>query len=274
MIDRVTEQVEELEEGGPSRATLARRVLAFEEAVSRRIATSVERVACGYVRRSPDLARVSALNGLTIDRPAAVVEVAGLVERYLGGVARQRIATSRPEVAWALWPALAEKGWEQESLVHMVWDPAVTPRVSPVGFEVVSAAEYARFHRPFIAEFPWGPGAEEVAQLLQRDLRMEARVGARFVMSRDGRAGCEVYRRGATAQIESVGVLAEARGQGLGSGLMAAALRECEGAETVFLVADGDDWPRRWYRKLGFTEVAAAWDWGRTVVEGSTPAEA
>lgn len=264
MIGRVTEQVEDLEDGGPSREVLARRVLAFEEAVARRLASSVERVPFGYVRRSPDLDGVTSLNGLTIDRPAAPGEVQAVVDAFLGGVARPRIFTSRAEVAWSLGPVLAEEGWERESLVSMVWDPAAAPRVSPIGFSVVDAGEYARYHGAFIRELPWRPGEEEVAQLLRRDLRVEERIGARFVMADDGRAGCEVYRRGAVAQIESVGVLLEAQGQGIGEGLMAAALRECEGAETVFLIADADDWPRQWYRRLGFTEVAASWDWGRT----------
>jgi hypothetical protein len=37
--------------------------------------------------------------------------------------------------------------------------------------------------------------------------------------------------------------------------LRAAGEARAEGADLVFLVADGDDWPKELYRKLGFDTV-------------------
>jgi hypothetical protein len=38
-------------------------------------------------------------------------------------------------------------------------------------------------------------------------------------------------------------------------------MAECEDAEVVFLIADAEDWPLEWYRRLGFTPVCSQWQW-------------
>ena len=47
------------------------------------------------------------------------------------------------------------------------------------------------------------------------------------------------------------------RGNGYATAVVLRAAREAraEGADLVFLVADGDDWPKELYRKLGFDTV-------------------
>lgn len=247
---------------GPSRATLARRVIGFDEALQNRVATTVTRTDFGVARLSRDLGRVYALNAMQIDRPIAPAELAPHVERVFEGLENQRLWTTHAEVAWSLGPSLAEDGWDLERVQFMVHDGHTAPPVSPVGFRAVDAAEFARFSEPYDREQPWAAD-DVIAQMQVRNERLQDRLDAKFVMSPDADAGCHVYRHGQVAQIESVGVLTEARGRGLGAGLLAAAIRASGRADTLFLIADVDDWPRRWYARWGFVPVASGWEWDR-----------
>lgn len=246
---------------GPSRAVLARRVLAFEEALDNRLCDSVQRLPFGVARLTPSLRNVYDLTHLQLTGPAAVGEVLAVLDRLFTSFAHRRICTTRAEVAWALGPALVERGWTAGGLRYLVHDRRTPSLVSPVGFAVVDPAGFEPYVRPYVAEQPWGGPAEVVEDMVERVRRLATRIDTRLLVSRDLQAGCHVYRHGAVAQIEEVGVLAAARGQGLGQGLMAAALQQCADADTVFLVADADDWPAGWYRRLGFSPVASGWTW-------------
>jgi ribosomal protein S18 acetylase RimI-like enzyme len=66
---------------------------------------------------------------------------------------------------------------------------------------------------------------------------------------------------GATAMIDFVGTDPEHRGRGHGDALIAAAFAIAgdAGCDLIVLDADIDDWPRRWYGRLGFDEIALLW---------------
>lgn len=246
------------------RAAQARRAVRFEQALADRLATTTQRLAYGTGRFSPDIPRVWSLNGVEVTRPVAVVELLADVERRFTahGLAHRRVCTTVPEVAWVLTPAMHDLGWEAERLVYMVHDGRTPPPVSPVGVGPVDLRAWAPHRRAVVAEQPWGDTATQEA-MAARDRRLVERIDIALVMSEDGAAGCHVYRHGAVAQIEEVNVLAEARGRGLGQAVMAAAMRACRGAALTFLIADADDWPQRWYARLGFEPVGSAWEWTR-----------
>ena len=65
------------------------------------------------------------------------------------------------------------------------------------------------------------------------------------------------------AQVEAVVALREFRGRGHATAAVQSALAAAAGADVVFLVADADDWPRQWYARLGFADVAPSWTVGR-----------
>ncbi|WP_370327936.1 GNAT family N-acetyltransferase [Euzebya sp.] len=256
---------------GPDLAAQARRARRFEAVLRTRMASEVRRLPFGTARLCPDLPLVYDASAVEVERPVALVELLDPVEATFvdAGLGHRRITTSAPEVAWTLVPALSgAEGWDVSQVVYMVHDRTTRPAVSPVGFEVVDVDTWLDHADAFTAEHDWGRSAAVQAAMAERDRRLADVVGTRFVLSRDGTAGCHVYRHGEVAQIEEVQVLSAARGQGLGAGLMAAAMAACEDASLVFLVADADDWPRRWYTRLGFTPVASAWAWSR-VADGS-----
>ncbi|HVH65680.1 MAG TPA: GNAT family N-acetyltransferase [Candidatus Acidoferrum sp.] len=68
-------------------------------------------------------------------------------------------------------------------------------------------------------------------------------------------SSCELRTEGDVAQIETVETLAEFRRRGLSRAVMSAALAAAADYRFVFLVADADDWPQDFYRRLGFDAV-------------------
>jgi GNAT superfamily N-acetyltransferase len=74
----------------------------------------------------------------------------------------------------------------------------------------------------------------------------------------------DFYRHQGVAQIEYVTTLPPHRGRCYSTAVMREALRRAEGCDTVFLFADGDDWPQNWYGRLGFTPVGRFHEYVRT----------
>ena len=90
--------------------------------------------------------------------------------------------------------------------------------------------------------------------------KYEDELGARFFVARvDGEpAGhCELYLDGDDAQVENVATLIRFRNRGVARAVVLAAVdaaREA-GAARTYIVADGDDWPKHLYERLGFDAI-------------------
>lgn len=78
-------------------------------------------------------------------------------------------------------------------------------------------------------------------------------------------ARADVYVHDGVAQVEEVMTRESHRGRGLATALVlhGVDLARAAGAHTVFLVADVDDWPRRLYERLGFTDTGVLPAFGR-----------
>ena len=106
-------------------------------------------------------------------------------------------------------------------------------------------------------------GVEVGDQLVSRDSLVGAVVNERCFAVRLDRAEvaarCQLYWRGAVAQIEDVYTAPEQRRRGFSRALVTQAAHEARaaGAELVFLVADAADWPAAFYRSAGFVDAGA-----------------
>ena len=108
---------------------------------------------------------------------------------------------------------------------------------------------------------------EETVRQLVGESELTGRVAAtrRFAAPGDGSAllsSCRLHRDGpGLAEIDDVGTLDDARGSGLGGAVVRAALEAAreEDRDLVYLLADEHDWPRGWYRRLGFVPAARRW---------------
>ena len=115
---------------------------------------------------------------------------------------------------------------------------------------------------------PWATSDEIVRMLADFRGELERHAGARFFCARvDGEiaAMCELYVRGSMAQIEDVNTLEEFRNRGLGRAVVQRAADDARtvGADTVFLHALDDDWPKGLYVKLGFDPIGYVWSFVR-----------
>jgi ribosomal protein S18 acetylase RimI-like enzyme len=72
-------------------------------------------------------------------------------------------------------------------------------------------------------------------------------------------SSAQLYSDGSTAQVEEVATLPAYRGRGHAKALVTRAVEEAiaDNHEFIFLVADGDDWPKKLYNRLGFEEVGS-----------------
>jgi GNAT superfamily N-acetyltransferase len=70
---------------------------------------------------------------------------------------------------------------------------------------------------------------------------------------------CTLRQDGAVAEIDEVGTAWTHRNRGYGRAVVweAAARARAAGADLVWLAALQDDWPRQWYGRLGFQEIAS-----------------
>jgi predicted GNAT family acetyltransferase len=72
-------------------------------------------------------------------------------------------------------------------------------------------------------------------------------------------SSAQLYSDGSTAQVEEVATMPAYRGRGHAKALVTRAVGEAvaDNHEFIFLVADGDDWPKKLYTRLGFEEVGS-----------------
>lgn len=72
---------------------------------------------------------------------------------------------------------------------------------------------------------------------------------------------CEVYRREATGQIDSVITDRASQGRGYASAVVIEACRYLQGAgcDLIFLSTDAGDWPQKLYRRLGFSDIGTSY---------------
>ncbi len=191
------------------------------------------------------------------DGGASAGELASLADRVLGGVglSHRRVFTDSAEIAERLAPQFSSLGWEVERLLVMTHDGRVEKETLPLVTEVEIEEmlpfweEENRQHHPNDAEL--------VRQLTEQNKIVASSIDCRYFARRlDGRvaSGCQLYSRGGTAQIETVGTLEEYRNRGLASSVVKRALAEAfrTGHELVWILAEEDDWPKALYAKLGF----------------------
>jgi ribosomal protein S18 acetylase RimI-like enzyme len=77
-------------------------------------------------------------------------------------------------------------------------------------------------------------------------------------------AYCRLYSHDGVGQIENVTTLSAFRRRGFARALVSLALRESLTAnELTFLVAEGADWPRHFYARMGFVDVGGYCEFNR-----------
>ena len=136
-------------------------------------------------------------------------------------------------------------------------EPADTARV-----EEVEPRRLRRLREEIIRE--WQPDADEktVSEMNAANLLQVKAANSRiFGIVEDGEvvSSAQLFSDGGTAQVEDVATLPAYRGRGHAKALVNRAVEEAVAGnhEFIFLVAEGHDWPKKLYNRLGFEQVGS-----------------
>jgi GNAT superfamily N-acetyltransferase len=245
--------------------TAIERIKAFLRDIEERTCDEVVPTAHGVAMHTPSLALVWQMNAIHVDdRGAAPATLAAEADREQAGFPHRKLVVHDEEQGARLAPWFSDQGWNVFRLLVMVRRHPPDRLPPPgVGGEVSrrrGGAALAAFRR----EQPFGWQEEAVAQLAAMDERY-GRVGAGrdFGAPADEPAcSCRLYTNGALAQIDEVGTVKARRGRGYARAAVLAAVDAAgaEGHDPVFLLTDAEDWPQQLYRRLGFDEIGAVYE--------------
>jgi ribosomal protein S18 acetylase RimI-like enzyme len=248
------------------------RALAFLRAVDRARAERVEELRHGVAVFADSLPLVHDQNkalanaGIPLDELPELVEEVEAVQGA-GGLRHRKIAFDDEGDCSAFAEWFQRRGWRQRPLrimVHRGPEPAATDRDGAVE---VDPRELAPAAYAFALEEPWGRSPQARQQVVAGDDLTARAVDERgFGMYEDDSivAYCRLYSRDGVGQIENVTTLAAHRRRGHAKSLVGMALRASLATnELTFLVAEGADWPRHFYARMGFDDVGGFCEFNR-----------
>ncbi|MFI9384282.1 GNAT family N-acetyltransferase [Kutzneria sp. NPDC052558] len=234
---------------------------------SGRQATDVVAVPGGIAVRHRDFPASYNNNRVLVREAVEPAKLLAAVDEVMADLDYRVIVFLDDEPGRAFEPAAVAAGYTTHELVAMRFEGAVPPapsvRVESLELPVMIEA----LRRNWRADEPELP-EDEVEQLATRiAARRRGADEVHFLgVVADGRpvAWADLYLHEGIAQIEYVLTVPGHQGHGYSTAIMREALRRARGRDTVFLFADGEDWPQNWYGRLGFTPVGRFHEYVRT----------
>jgi ribosomal protein S18 acetylase RimI-like enzyme len=215
----------------------------------------------GYAVVTEELPLRHDSNFLFLEQDVGSKEARAEADRILGGAGRNYrvILTFDDRIGDRLRPEFQELGWRTMRHIFMVQRRQPEKRADLSLVEEVDESLLRPGRTREILAQPWG-SPELAVELLDSKLFLAKRAQTRFFgIESDGEivAWSDLYVAQGVAQVEDVATLEEHRGKGYATAVVLRAVEEGRkaGADLVFLVADGEDWPKELYRRLGFDEV-------------------
>lgn len=215
----------------------------------------------GFGALTPELALRHDSNYFFLERAEDADEAIAEADRILGGAGLDYrvIVTFDDELGERLRPTFHALGWRTQRHIFMVQrrEPEKTTDLSVVQ-EVDEAALRPGRTREILAQ-PWGR-PEVAEQLLDAKVLLRRRAETHFFgVEADGElvSWSDLYVAQRVGQIEDVMTVERHRGHGHATAVVLRAAEEGRkaGADLIFLVADGEDWPKELYKRLGFDEI-------------------
>ena len=245
------------------RVTDIDRIAAFEDRFARAQATQVVDLSWGVALLQADFPLSHDHNRITVSTAVDAAEVLTAAEELLGGAGLEHryVSVDSDELGQALRAEFEAAGYEHETIVTMVYSG---PNVPPAA-HVVQAVSLDMLGPAIICD--WRdtlPDAteEELGQLADRTALYArgAELTRLAVFEGDEIAAhADLYldRIDTIAQFENLVTHKNFRGRGYGRSLISDALRRghLAGRDLSYLTARLDDWPYRWYHRLGYVDA-------------------
>jgi ribosomal protein S18 acetylase RimI-like enzyme len=239
-----------------------RRAIDFIRSVDERAAEQVIPFRWGRALINRRLNLVHDLNYLIADRldGADAPMLAAEADRIQGeaGISHRRVNVDDQAMADRIAPGFISADYQPERFVVMERRGQPDRRVDTSQVREVDWGQVRRARELERQQQPWASLPGVVAQILAKHELTASRIATRyFGVQLDGLvvSSCELRTEGDVAQIETVETLEAYRRRGLSRAVVSAALQAASGSESVFLVADVNDWPQEFYRRLGFEQV-------------------
>ena len=229
------------------------------------VCDEVVRTAHGTAMVTPSLPLVWQVNAIRVENPEASVEqLRAEADAVQGRFGHRKLVLHDEQVGARLAPQLAAAGWNVFRVLIMVRRRPPDRKPEPgAGAEVsrdLGASTLAAFRR----EQPFGWQDEAVRQLAEMDDRYTRVLAARDFASppEDPACACRLYTHDGLGQVDEVGTVEARRRRGHARAAVAAAAdaASADGCEQVFMVTDAADWPQELYRRLGFDEIGATYE--------------
>ncbi len=241
------------------------RIHAFMRRAEESVCDEVVKTAHGTAMLTPTLPLVWQVNAIRVEDPqASVAQLVAEADDVQAGFGHRKLVMHDEQLGERLAPELVLAGWNPYRVLIMLRRrPADRPEAPGAGAEVsrdVGAAALAAFRR----EQPFGWQDEAVRQLAAMDDRYTSVLAARDFASPpdDPACACRLYTHDGLGQVDEVGTVEARRGRGHARAAVAAAAdaAAANGCEQVFMVTDAADWPQELYRRLGFDEIGATYE--------------
>ena len=241
------------------------RIHAFMRRAEEGVCDQVVTTEHGTALLTPSLPLVWQVNAIRVEDPhATVAQLTAEANQVQAAFGHRKLVMHDERMGERLAPELEKAGWNvYRVLIMLRRRPADRAQQPSAGAEVsrdVGAAALAAFRR----EQPFGWQDEAVRQLAEMDDRYTGVVAARDFASPpdDPACACRLYTHGGLGQVDEVGTLEARRGRGHARAAVAAAAdaATANGCEQVFMVTDAADWPQELYRRLGFDEIGATYE--------------
>ena len=229
------------------------------------VCDEVLKTAHGTALLTPTLPLVWQVNAIRVEDPqASVAQLVAEAEQVQGAYGHRKLVMHDEQMGERLAPEFAKLGWNVfRVLIMLRRRPADRPE-RPVAAAEVSREAGSAALAAFRREQPFGWQDEAVRQLAEMDARYTRVLAARdFVSPPDDPAcACRLYTYDGLGQVDEVGTLEARRGRGHARAAVAAAAdaATADGCEQVFMVTDAADWPQQLYRRLGFDEIGATYE--------------
>ena len=202
------------------------------------------------------------------DASANANELSALADRILGasGLSHRKVVADSAEAGEWLAPQFESLGWKVERLLVMTHNGRVEEETLPLVAELEIEEMLPFWEEENSQSHP--DNVELVRQLTEQNRLVARSIDCQYFARRlDGKvvSGCQLYSRGGTAQVETVGTLEEYRNRGLASSVVKRAVAEAfrTGHDLVWILAEEDDWPKALYAKLGFGPIGRFYDFTR-----------
>lgn len=244
--------------------TVLESIVEFRRGFTRGQAQRVVDVDLGFAVLDPRFGASYDHNKLIVTATASGADVAAAADRALGdaGCRHRLIEVDSDELGLALAPELVAAGYHHGINVVMRHDGSAPAEQDGVLVEVAGLEEMMQADRlGWRVSLPAASDASVEQLAARRVTRLEGGLDVTFLAVRDSAgavvAHADLYldRTAGVAQIEEV-ITAEAhRGRGLARAIMAEGRRRAEGYGVLFLEADGEDWPRHFYARIGYEPI-------------------